>query len=360
MTSDVSESRGSRKFDDVASLFGSIVPPAGSTVRPERRMHALPTALPENDAPPVIPVPAAMPTPRIAPAAEAGAPAEGAASGPVAIAFDGASVGGPIGQPAPALPAAAPRPKVASPRAATVTKLPQRPAAARPRPTEIPWPDAFEPRPNFKKREPRNWSWLLLIPVGLIAAYGITVLDVRAIKGWVDSHVLGRTPGVVSDSGSLLPAPFRTGAGTGTGTAEPAVPAAPAANAPEANTPFPAIPTSPVPVPPGTEVSPPPMEPVQPGAAAPAIHVGIQYRRTAPGAEGEARRMAALLQNTGGSVELRPTTTTVRAPTITYYNADDQPAAAALAKVLANEASSWTIRLGTGKFPPGSLDIAMP
>ena len=33
---------------------------------------------------------------------------------------------------------------------------------------------------------------------------------------------------------------------------------------------------------------------------------------------------------------------------------------AALATALGNEASSWTVRLGTGKNPPGTLEVWLP
>ena len=236
---------------------------------------------------------------------------------------------------------------------------PQPEAPARPRPREIPWPDAFEPRPNYRKPEPRNWSWLLVIPLALMAALAFIVLDTHSLKLWIDINVLHREPIVASMDSPLLPAPFRPvpidpGA---------SIPAPVAEVAPDPLDSTPALPTSPVPVPPGTEVSPPPVDPTQAAvaaAAAPPIHVTIQYRRGIPGADGEARRLAALLQNTGGSVELHANAATVRAPMIMFYNAVDKHSAASLATVLANEVASWTVRQGTGKFPPGSIDIWMP
>lgn len=326
-----------RKFDDIASLFGGIVPPPGSPVRPSPKLQPLPVALPEPTSPPVIPSPPAAPAVVV--------------NEPIAAESEPPAIEAPM---PPTMALSPPPPLRVEP-----------PALARPRPTEIPWPDAFEPRPNFKKREPRNWSWLLLIPAGIVAALGISAVDTRALRSWVDTNVLHRSPTAGSIDNSLLPAPFRTQAPSGqtppAGQAGPGTAAGTAAA--DAAIPYPALPTSPVPVPPGTIVSPPPVEPAQQAAAAaaaPPIHVTIQYRRNIPGADGEARRIAALLQSTGGSVELRPGAASVRVPTITYYNAADKSSASALALVLANEAASWTLQLGTAKNPPGSLDIWMP
>ncbi len=285
-----------RKFDDVASLFGTIVPTPGAAPRLVSGFRA-----------PTPPPPAPAPEP----------PA-----------------------PVPALRTAVER---------TPEPRPEPKPAPRPRPTEVPWPDAFEPRPNFRRREPRNWTWLLLIPVGFIAAVGITTLDPRTIRNWLETHVLHRTPIAATTEAPLL-SPF------------PSDPA-PAAAAPpaEAPNPYPAIPTSPVPVPPGAEVSPPPVDPAEAAAnAAIPIHITIQYRRNIPGSDGEARRIAALLQSYGGSIELHPNVATVRVPTINYYNPSDKAAAAALATALSNEAANWTVRAGTGKNPPGTLDIWLP
>ena len=225
------------------------------------------------------------------------------------------------------------------------------PALARPRPAEIPWPDAFEPRPNYRKSEGKNWSWLLLIPAGLVAAAAFTLIDARSARSWIDNTILHRTPVAGALDSSLLPEAFRT-APAGTAAATPPV---------EQPIPYPAIPTSPVPVPPGTEVSPPPLDPAEVAAAAAApIRVNIQFRRNIPGADGEARRIAALLQSYGGSIELHPAATTVKVATINYYNAADKDAAAALATVLANEAPSWLVRLNPAKNPLGTLDVLLP
>ena len=305
-----------RKFDDVASLFGTIVPPPGAAPRPVAG-YPVPAA-PEQKAP----------TPVMQPPALARIPEP---------------------EPEPAPP---PKPR----------------PAPRPHPKELPWPDAFEPRPNYRRREPRNWSWLLLIPVGFVAAVGITTLDPRTIRMWLDDHILHRTPEPGSMDAPLLlnpssipdppaaptaaPAPTPT-----TPTTAPAPPTPP----PEAPILYPAIPTSPVPVPPGVEVSPPPVDPADAAAARPTpIHITIQYRRNIPGSEGEARRVAALLQSYGGSIELHPNVTTVRVPTINYYNPADKAAATALGTALANEAANWSIRAGTAKTPPGTLDIWLP
>ena len=293
-----------RKFDDVASLFGNIVPPPGALRQPV-----------ENRLPPPEFTPPPEPTPQPAPAPPRQAMFQEEA------------------QPAP-LPDLAP--KATTPY--------------RPRPKELPWPDAFEPRPNFRRREARNWSWLLLIPVGFLAAVAITTLDPRTIRSWLETHVFHRQPVSGSLDAPLLTAP--TPVPTPTPLAQ--IPA-------EVPTPYPAIPTSPVPVPPGVEVSPPPPTQAETAAAAAApIHITIQYRRAIPGAEGEARRVAALLQSYGGSIEMHPNPTTVHAPTINYYNSADKTAATALATVLAHEAANWIVRVGTSKNPLGTLDIWLP
>ena len=247
----------------------------------------------------------------------------------------------------------------------------------RPHPKELPWPDAFEPRPNYRRREPRNWSWLLLIPVGFVAAVGITTLDPRTIRMWLDDHILHRTPEPGSMDAPLLlnpssipdppaapaaaPAPSSSRSPSPAATTPTTAPAPPTPP-PEAPILYPAIPTSPVPVPPGVDVSPPPVDPADaaPAARPTPIHITIQYRRNIPGSEGEARRVAALLQSYGGSIELHPNVTTVRVPTINYYNPADKAAATALGTALANEAANWSIRAGTAKTPPGTLDIWLP
>ena len=281
-----------RKFDDVASLFGTIVPPTGGFRSPPGDYH--------------VPFP-----PRNSPS------------------------------PVPTEPPAVAR-AVLEPEPIPERSL-ERTAPPRPHPTEVPWPDAFEPRPNFHRREPRNWSWLLLIPVGFVAAVGITMLDPRTIRDWLDTNVLHRTSVPATITAPLLSTP-----------PEPAPPA-------EVPTPYPALPTSPVPIPPGTEVSPPPIDPAAAAAAAAVpLRSTLQFRRNIPGSAGEARRIAALLQSYGGSIELHPNATTARVPTISYYNTADKTAATDLAVALANEAISWTVHAGTAKNPPGSLDVWLP
>ena len=316
MTTEPSQDGGpaKRKFDDVTSLFGTIVPPPGTPIRPMRPFQPIPTSLPGT-----------------------ARPADDAEPEPIEppLEPDGEYDRGSGDDPEP-------------PRREMEPSV-----SARPRPTEIPWPDAFEPRPNFKPREPRQWTWLLLIPAGLVAAAAMTLIDTRNLRRWVDANLLHRAPIEGTITGSLLPGPFQP-------RSAPDLAAAPPAQAP---IPYPAIPTSPVPVPPGTEVSPPPVDPAQAAAEAAAaapVHVIIQYRRNVPGAEGEARRLATLLQGVGGSIELRPNATTVRSPTINYYNSADKDSASALALILAHEATSWTVRPGTGKNPLGTLDVWLP
>lgn len=263
--------------------------------------------------------------------------------------------------PAPPSPPATPlpRPQIEAARAPAIPPNSAPTASARTRPAEIPWPDAFEPRPNYRKRDGRSWSWLLLLPAGLVAAAAITLVDARSVRTWIDTTILHRTPIAGTMDSPLLPGAFRAGTANTPSTGTPLANTA-ASNPAQADIPYPALPTSPVPVPPGTEVSPPPSEPADPAAAATPIHVNIQFRRNIPGADGEARRIAALLQSYGGSIELHPNATTARVATINYYNAADKDAAAALATALSNEAASWIVRLGTTKNPPGTLDVWLP
>lgn len=335
-------SASQRKFDDVASLYGTIVPVPGAPGVPIRPIKPRPKPLPEPD----------LDTP-----------------GPVPMAFEGRPPppDRPKASQTPAIVPAVPEPAMAPmerplPRGVQLTDVPQRPSPSVPvvrteptipkraRPTEIPWPDAFQPRPNYDKPGPRKWFWLFLIPAGIVAAVAISMIDTRTLRVWLDANVLHRTPVSSAVDSALLPAPFR----------KPATADAPATAAAQPPTPYPPLPTSPVPAPPGTEVSPPPPDPAAAPVAPTPIHVTIQYHRTAPGAEGEARRIAALLQNYGGSIELHPNASTVRSPTINYYYPADKSAATALANLLANEAAAWVIRPGTAKNPPGTLDVWMP
>lgn len=328
-----------RKFDDVTSLFEPIVPGAGAASQfPPHRPAFIP-----------MPTPSVIPNRRAKP--QASPPTTQPEESPDVPEDDELAANLPRNVRITTVPSAA--------DARVVPALSLRvepPPPTRPRPAEIPWPDAFEPRPNYRNREPKKWSWLLLIPAGLVAAAAITLIDARTVRNWIETTILHRAPTAGIIDSPLMPQPFRTSPTTTVAPAgaENTAPVAPP-------NPYPALPTSPVPVPPGTEVSPPPPDPAETAttAAAP-IRVTIQYRRNIPGADGEARRLAALLQSYGGSVELHPTATTVRAATINYYNPGDKDAAAALASVLANEAPTWIVRLGTIKNPPGTLDIWLP
>lgn len=305
-----------RKFDDVASLFGNGVPGTGAGFPPHR-----PAFIPM---PPTYTVPIRQPEPKPEPASDL----DEEFANTVHITTVPAST------------------------SIEPTVLPLRldpPPHARSRPAEIPWPDAFEPRPNYRKSEGKKWSWLFLIPAGLVAAAAFTLVDARSARSWIDKVILHRTPVAGTLDSPLLPQAFRP-APPGTAAATPPV---------EEPIRYPALPTSPVPIPPGTEVSPAP-EPVQVAAAAAPIRVTIQFRRNIPGADGEARRIAALLQSYGGSIELHPNASTVKVATINYYNAADKDAAAALATVLANEAASWIVRLSPAKNPLGTLDVWLP
>jgi hypothetical protein len=59
-------------------------------------------------------------------------------------------------------------------------------------------------------------------------------------------------------------------------------------------------------------------------------------------------------------VELRPTSSTYRSPTIHYYNQADKEAALAMARLLAGDGGGgWVVRSGPSR-PPGAVDIWVP
>ena len=159
---------------------------------------------------------------------------------------------------------------------------PQSAAAPPPRPTEIPWPDAFEPRPNFRrKREERAWSWMLLLPLGAVVAVAVTMIDPRAIRGFVDRRVLHRDPPSAAIDTVLLPAPFRSGAKVAPGAEDNAAPVtgpAPGSAPVPTAVPSAAPPDAPPPLPSPSPTTPPtaaaPATPVPQGDAAPALPQG--------------------------------------------------------------------------------------
>lgn len=316
---------------------------------------------------------------------------------------------------------------------------------------QVPWPDAFEPRPNWRRpKAARSWSWLLLVPLGILVAVVVATVDTRALRDFIDLHLLHRQPKQESETTSLLPAPFRTGPATppaspsatpaptpapapaiavppaaGPSGAPPSLPFTPAApstpvTSPQAGSPLPQSATPPEPVPPAAapapaaDVSPPvgadpsndnaslaavvppsapadpppipslpiPPVPVPPPATPPAAEstagapaaaagpatqavpsiarVTVSYRRNQPDAEAQARRIAARIGAKAGTVDLRPTGSTYRSPTIHYYHPGDKEAALALARSLAGEGGNgWVVRAGPSR-PAGSVDIWVP
>ncbi len=322
-----------RKFDDIASLY-----------RPVGASNGASTAFPQHR-PAFIPLPPTYTAPVRQPE-----PAPPKATAPVSVAETA-----PTTTPLEIVPVAPAQtriePTVSAPRPASTP-------APRARPNEIPWPDAFQPRPNYRKPQRSKLAWLLLIPAGLIAAAAITMVDPRSIRSWVDINLLHRAPTAGTLDSPLLPDAFRK---SGAATPQPAATQKSSAATPSSmNDPAPSA---------AEQVQTPALALSAPGTVAPAptaaaaatpIHIGIQFRRNIPGADGEARRIAALLQSSGGSIELHPNVATVRAATINYYNPADKDAASALATVLANEAPSWLVRLGTTKNPPGTIDVWLP
>ncbi len=429
-----------RKFDEVTSLFGAIVPPPGTPVRPKPTLRVLPTTIPTaaTDAPEFAPVPLPQDMPS-EPASPSLAPPP---PKPVALVPPDAN---PVPVPAPVpdvvpdltpvldlapVPAATslrPAPPPAGARTnpfrrPAEAKSPARPPAARPQPTPIPWPDAFEPQPNFRrKREERAWSWLLLAPLGVVVAIAVMMIDPRAIRSFINRNILHRDPPAAAVDTALLPAPFRTTRPVAPGAEDSAAPvtgpravapdagpaatppvptpsptvspeSVPAASAPPpspaSSTPepsdTPAIPAAPpaatAPSTASPDPSPPPLPTASPpnpttgsadtsgtpaiAAATPTapnpVKVIIQFRRNQPGAESDARRMAALLQSKVSGVELHSSGIATRSPTINYYSPADKDAATALARSLANEGSGWIVRAGTKGGAPGSLNLWLP
>ena len=405
---------GRRKFDDVTSLFGRIVPPPGTPVRPAATPDVKPISTtpldpaaaprPVNDQPAARAVTLPSPDPLPDPAPPATIPAPNATTPAAAPA-----------EPRPARPRSPPLP------VAPEREKPRRDARGRtektrkPASSELPWPDAFAPRPNFeRKRTARSFTWILLIPLGAVVATGIVMLDPRAIRDFIDRTMLQIQPRPATDAPSLLPAPFRPGAtvspSSPPASAVPApvdpTPIAPAPIAPAPIEPAPAVPAPIVPAPtsgqtdlptppppasnppateggtkPSTSPAPaasieppaipvPPPEPPTPAPAAanpaPAVaepsfaRVTIIYRRGSTASEAEARRIAARVERAASAVDVRPSGTILRAPVITYYNSADKDAAATLAHSLAGEGGSWIVRPGPTRSAAGSLDISLP
>lgn len=403
---------GRRKFDDVTSLFGRIVPPPGTPVRPAATPDVKPISTtpldpaaaprPVNDQPAARAVTLPSPDPLPDPAPPATIPAPNATTPAAAPA-----------EPRPARPRSPPLP------VAPEREKPRRDARGRtektrkPASSELPWPDAFAPRPNFeRKRTARSFTWILLIPLGAVVATGIVMLDPRAIRDFIDRTMLQIQPRPATDAPSLLPAPFRPGAtvspSSPPASAVPApvdpTPIAPAPIEPAPIVPAPAVPAPAVPAPtsgqtdlttppppasnppateggtkPSTSPAPaasieppaipvPPPEPPAPAAASPApavaepsfARVTIIYRRGSTASEAEARRIAARVERAAVAVDIRPSGTILRAPVITYYNLADKDAAATLARSLAGEGGSWIVRPGPTRSAAGSLDISLP
>jgi len=155
--------------------------------------------------------------------------------------------------------------------------------------------------------------------------------------------------------------------GTAAPTAAPPSPAA-TAEAPAAEEP----PSPALPVPPAAPAAPSvtqALEPTPAPAPAPAlpaatpaatpVHVSIRYRKAADGAEAQATRIAAQLRAADMKADLRPVATSQRTPTILFFRPEDQGAANALWASLAGEAG-WTVRAGSGRQPPGTLEVWLP
>jgi len=393
------------KFDAVASLFGNIVPPPGTPVRPglaARKQARLPEPpLPDPTGPvQFIPPPRLVPPPDLSPPS---------IPPPAMVSMPQAEPGLPIVERTAPRPLPPPPPRLPDPALAARAQTKTKPSSR-----SIPWPDAFEPQPNYRRKPASTyWTWLLLVPVLAVVAIGVFTLNPRTIRTFVDTHFPQLQHPTVGAVTSLLPAPFRTDS---SGGAAPATtPASPAAAPPPAAAgDTPAEPSSSAPTPPASEpiaspespaaiTPPPPSEPVAPmivvpepaisdaphaestpsvpppeTSAAPAIaataepsaaptalsgiqpaisRVIIHYRRTQASGDFEGRRVAAEVAKFAAAVELRPGTSSYRAPTVIYYTPLDRDAATVLAHSLGE---GWVVRAGPGRPVAGTVDLWVP
>lgn len=283
-----------------------------------------------------------------------------------------------------------PPPAADAPTAEPIAKA-ARPASVH-APPEPAFVQAWEPKPNWRK--PRSWTWVLLLPLGLLGA-GIVASDPAELRRWFHEHVWApppvpephllatAPPGTGSDSPQTRPSP-PPAAGPVPENSEAPVPAAPSPSAEETQTPAPpalepqAAPAEPVvapvapPPPPAVEAPPAPApEPVAPAASAPAPPpavpatpifgpVAIRYRKGQSGADAEAARLLAQVQPLAAQADLRSTTTGYRTPTILFFRPEDRDDAESLSQVITAPGGPWTIRQGQGRRKAGALEVWIP
>lgn len=276
-----------RKFDDIASLFGPIVPPAGSPVR--ARVPTQDSSLPQvSDAelnrgdrphlapPPPLRAPPAEKLPSRPPADPLRAEAPLSITAPIVIPAPVHSPQ-PSAQPSRVDEAAKPAPvKPAKPRAdrsaaesvgaSRGARLDRRPAA------EAPWPDAFAPRPNYKpSQKSRLLYWLFLIPFAIVVAVAVTLFDPKSIRNFIDQTLPQYLPAEVTQF-FARPAPKP-------GTPEPFPPALAPTAEPESG-------PQPADAPPSAAPAPAPVVPAPVEAAPPAPSPAADEAPTSPSATG--------------------------------------------------------------------------
>ena len=348
-----------RNFTDVASLFQPIVPQADAPAR------AVPPPRP-------LPPPAVLGT-----------------------------------EPAAAKPPAPPAPP--SPPPSDPLLAPE-PVASVPKPEEPSFGAAWQPQPNWRPR--RSWTWILLVPLGLLGAGLVLMADPVQFRRWFNEHVWAPPPAPVPPllatapsrsnppAPSELPAPVQTPtpapappvsqatepapAPAPTAPAPPAEPGAVApapsstdqsatpaqtpASAPTASPPAeagspspPSSPVEPAPPPPAPLPAPPSPTPADSAPATPTFgHVSIRYRRGHSGAEAEANRLASQVQGLAERTEVRTATAGYRTPTILFFRPEDHDEAVSLGQVITAPGGAWTIRQGQRRQKPGTLEVWLP
>lgn len=338
---------GRRTFTDVASLFQPIIPPPGTPVR---------EAPPD---PPLLPVAPLSTEPR--------------AQKPL---------------PAPSAPPPA--------AAAAAAKAPREPFPEAQASREAAFGDAWDAKPNWRPR--RSWTWVLLVPLGLLGAALMLTADPAQFRHWFNEHVWAPPPVPLPPLLASGPPTSATPEAHAPAAAEPAPPApapapaeAPAppdtptasvaaegsstpatvtpATVPAASEPPPTAQPAeaPAPAPAAADTQPAPPRTPEPAAsalapAAPTFGpVAIRYRKSQPGSDADAARLASQLQPLAERVELRATTGGgYRTPTILFFRPEDRAAAISLAQVVTPAGGPWTIRQGQTRQKPGTLEVWLP
>lgn len=317
--------RPGRSFSDAAALFQPIIPVAGTPV-----VTPPPTGLlPGQDLPPATepqPIPDA---PRVPPVV---ARAEPVVFRPAPVTLE--------------------RPVV------PVPDTPAEPAVVEP----LPQAAAPQPRPQARRR----WWPVLAIPAVLAAIAGLALLQPTAWTWFGDASpataggTTASTP--VAPAASPPAAPARDAAAT-----DRPVPPAPLPSAPAAPpNPEPAV-AAPIPAepPPTTEATPQPT-PAAPDAVAeqrPVFPVvAIRIRAGSAAGQAEASRIATLLTESAGRIDVQAVPTGLQAPTIRYFRPDDAAGARALAAALPRTGPPWRVMgMRTPRNAvPGRFEVWIP